>query len=407
MENALSARELYDRLQRGESLTVLDVRNRDEYETWHIDAENTAQTPYAEFMSAKVKDGIPDLADSLNLEEPVVAVCPRGEASDQVAEMLRESGIDARNLADGMDGWARVYVARELPTESEGDETVLQYERPSSGCLSYLVVSGGEAAVIDPLRAFADRYAEDACEFGAELKYAIDTHVHADHVSGLREVADATDAEAVLPEGARHRGLSFDAKLVVGDELAVGGLTLVAIHAPGHTSEMTLFRVGNTLFSADTLFLDGIGRPDLERETRRVSQRASGEGETESPSGETASNDPRPASDGANELAADLHETLHERVLTLPDETLVAPGHVHAETPRREDGTFTAQLDSVRESVPLLSLDREEFVARVADDLPPRPANYEDIVAVNLGEKSVDGETAFELELGPNNCAVQ
>ncbi|SIQ78573.1 Glyoxylase, beta-lactamase superfamily II [Haladaptatus litoreus] len=379
MEDALSARELYDRLQRGESVTVLDVRNRDEYETWHIDAENTVQTPYAEFMSAKVKDEISDLAESLDLEEPVLAVCPRGEASEQVAAMLRETGIDARNLADGMNGWARVYVARELPTESEDAETVLQYERPSSGCLSYLVVSDNEAAVIDPLRAFADRYAEDAREFGAELKYAIDTHVHADHVSGLREVADATDAEAILSEGARNRGLSFDAKLVEdGDELAVGEETLTAIHAPGHTSEMTLFRAENTLFSADTLFLDGIGRPDLEA-----------------------------GSDGASELADDLYDTLHERVLTLSDETLVAPGHVHAKTPLTEGGSFTAPLATVSESVSLLSLDRDEFVERVAGDLPPRPANYEDIVAVNLGTESVEEEAAFELELGPNNCAVQ
>ncbi len=380
MDDALSARELYDRLQRGESLTLLDVRNRDEFDAWHIDAPRTVQKPYAEFMSARVNDEVADLADSLDLEEPVVAVCPRGDASDQVAEMLREIDIEALNLDDGMNGWAAVYVAREIERRvGEIETTIYQYERPSSGCLSYLVVSNGEAVVIDPLRAFADRYAEDASELGGELRYAIDTHVHADHVSGIREVADATDAEAVLPEGARDRGLAFDAQFVAdGDEIAVGATALTAIHAPGHTSEMMLFRVGDVLFSADTLFLDGVGRPDLES-----------------------------GSDGAQELAGDLHETLHDRLLSLPDETTVAPGHVHAKTPRAEDGTYSERLATVRESIPLLSLDREEFVGQVADDLPPRPANYEDIVAVNLGRKSVEAETAFELELGPNNCAVQ
>ncbi|WP_458206026.1 MBL fold metallo-hydrolase [Haladaptatus sp. NG-SE-30] len=412
MADALSARELYDRLQRGDQVTVLDVRNRDEFETWHIDAPKTVQTPYAEFVSAKVRDEVPELAESLDLDdggEPVVAVCPRGEASEQVAELLRAAGIDAMNLDDGMEGWARVYVAREIGGSEGDEETVVQYDRPSSGCLSYLVVSDDEAAVIDPLRAFADRYAEDAEEHGADLRYAIDTHVHADHVSGIREVAEVTGAEPVLPTGTRERGLAFDATLVNdGDELAVGEATLTAIHAPGHTSEMTLFRLGATLFSADTLFLDGIGRPDLEHEARRVSERASGEGETpaESPSGETASNDPRAGADGASALADDLYDTLHDRVLALPDSTLVAPGHVHAETPRADDGTFTARLATVRESVPLLELDRERFVERVASELPPRPANYEEIVAVNLGETSVEEETAFELELGPNNCAV-
>ncbi|WP_435151983.1 MBL fold metallo-hydrolase [Haladaptatus sp. DFWS20] len=379
METALSARGLYDRLQRGDSLTILDVRNRDEFETWHIDAPRTVQTSYAEFMSAKVRDEIPGLTDSLDFEEPVVAVCPRGEASEQVAALLREVGIDAKNLADGMNGWARVYVAREIEGGEHGETTILQYERPSSGCLSYLVISGEEAFVIDPLRAFADRYVADARKLDAELDYAIDTHVHADHVSGLRDVADATDAEVVLPEGAQNRGLEFDATFVTdGDELEIGEATMTAIHAPGHTSEMMLFRLGNTLFSADTLFLDGIGRPDLES-----------------------------GSEGATELASKLYETLHERVLLLPDETVIAPGHVHSETSRGDDDTFTARLATVRESTPLLSLDRGEFVEQVAGTLPPRPANYEDIVAVNLGRKSVEEETAFELELGPNNCAVQ
>ncbi|WP_227355444.1 MBL fold metallo-hydrolase [Haladaptatus salinisoli] len=406
MADALSPAELYDRLRRGEPLTLLDVRNRDEFETWRIDAPETVQTPYAEFLSAKVRDGVPQLAESLDLEEPVVAVCPRGEASDRVADLLRDAGVDAVNLEGGMNGWARVYVAREI----EGsDETVVQYERPSSGCLSYLVVSGDEAAVVDPLRAFADRYVEDARERGAELRYAVDTHVHADHVSGIREVAEASEAEPVLPSGARERGLAFDAKPVEdGDELRVGETALTAVHAPGHTSEMTVYRLGNTLFSADTLFLDGVGRPDLEREARRASERADeGDGAPqESSSGEPASADPATGSAGASELAGDLYGTLHERLLALPETTIVAPGHVHVRTPRADDGTFTARLATVRESVPLLELDRERFVERVAGDLPPRPANYEEIVAVNLGRREVEEETAFELELGPNNCAV-
>ncbi|MFH5797715.1 MBL fold metallo-hydrolase [Haladaptatus sp. CMAA 1911] len=380
MADTLSPAGLYDRLQRGESLSILDVRNRDEFEEWHIDAPRTIQTPYAQFMSAKVRGEVPELAEEIGIDAasqdgPIVAVCPQGDASEAVTELLREEGYDVRNLEDGMEGWATVYVAREI---DGGSETTIQYERPSSGCLSYLVVSGSEAAVIDPLRSFADRYVHDAAERDADLRYAIDTHVHADHVSGLRAVAERSDAEPVLPAGATERGLAFDARLVEdGDELALGDATLTAIHAPGHTSEMTLFRLGDVLFSADTLFLDGIGRPDLEA-----------------------------GSDGARALADSLYGTLHDRVLSLPEETLVAPGHADSGTRRGNDGTITATLDAVRDAVPFLSLDRESFVARVADDLPPRPANYEEIVAVNLGRETVDTETAFELELGPNNCAV-
>ena len=380
MADALSPTELYDRLQRGESLSILDVRNRDEFEAWHIDAPRTVQRPYVEFMGAKVRGEIPELVESLGLDSadedgPVVAVCPQGDASERVAELLREEGLDVLNLEAGMEGWATVYVAREIDVDSG---TVVQYERPSSGCLSYLVISGDEAVVIDPLREFADRYVADADERGADLRYAIDTHVHADHVSGIRAVAERSEATPVLPVGAEERGLAFDATLVAdGDELELGDGTLTALHAPGHTSEMTLFRFDGVLFSADTLFLDGIGRPDLEA-----------------------------GSDGARSLADSLYATLHDRIRALPGETLVAPGHVRSGTPRASDGTFTDSLSAVCEAVSLLSLDRDEFVARVADDLPPRPANYEEIVSVNLGKETVDSETAFELELGPNNCAV-
>ncbi len=380
MADALSPTDLYDRLQRGDFLTVLDVRNRDEFEAWHIDAPRTRQRPYVEFMGAKVRGEISELVESLGLDTseeagPIVAVCPQGDASERVAELLRDEGLDVLNLEDGMDGWATVYIAREIGSQPE---TVVQYERPSSGCLSYLVSSGDEAAVIDPLRTFADRYVADAEVRGADLRYAIDTHVHADHISGIRAVAERSGATAVLPNGAEERGLAFDAVLVAdGDELELGEDALTALHAPGHTSEMTLFEFGDVLFSADTLFLDGIGRPDLEA-----------------------------GSDGASSLADSLYTSLHDRVCSLPGDTLVAPGHIHSETPRADDGTFTDSLSKVCDSVSLLSLDRDAFVARVADELPPRPANYEDIVSLNLGAETVDSETAFELELGPNNCAV-
>jgi len=90
----------------------------------------------------------------------------------------------------------------------------------------------------------------------------------------------------------------------------------------------------------------------------------------------------------------------------LPEDTLVTPGH-HAETvDPADDGTYTARLGELRERLPALKLDRETFVERIRGDIPPRPANFERIVAINLGTDSADDDTAFELELGPNNCAA-
>ena len=206
--DGLSPEELAEKLASGEQLSVLDVRDRDEFDTWHLEGEGVeaVQVPHVRFLQAKVQGTVPDLFADTALAEPVVAVCGRGEASGQVAGMFRDSGIDAVNLEGGMDAWGQVYLRREV-TGTSSPATVYQYERPSSGCLAYLVVEGDQAAVVDPLRAFADRYVTDAADLGADLQDAIDTHVHADHLSGIRAVAERTGATPVLPEGAASRGV--------------------------------------------------------------------------------------------------------------------------------------------------------------------------------------------------------
>ena len=384
-EEAITPEELQRRLDSSEPVTVLDTRNREEVEAWAIDgpAVERHQVPYAKFLSAKVTGGAADLLPE-DVVEPVIAVCPRGEASDEVAELLRGEGVDAVNLAGGMEGWARVYTARELPAAATGEATVVQYRRPSSGCLAYLVVSGAsgddgrEAAVIDPLRAFADRYAADARERGAELVYAVDTHVHADHVSGVREVAGATGAVPVMAEKAVERGVTFDVEPVAdGDRLAVGDATVGVHETPGHTTGMVSLRVGDTLLTGDTLFAPGVPRPDLQ------------EGDEAAPA-----------------YARELHRTLAERFERFGDDVLVAPGHFTPGQPPAEDGTYTARLGDLRESLSVFSLDREAFVERVLADAPPRPANFETVIATNLGRETLSAEDAFEVELGPNNCAA-
>ncbi|ELY77685.1 beta-lactamase [Natrinema gari JCM 14663] len=384
---------LPERLQSGDSMTVLDVRDRDEFERWHLtgDGIEAVQIPHMKFIQAQATGDVPDLVT--DLEEPILAVCGHGEASAHAVDLLRDAGIDAANLAGGMDAWADLYRVRELDVDAPA--RVLQYDRPSSGCLAYAIYSGGEAAVIDPLRAFADRYDADTTDRDAALTYAIDTHVHADHVSGVRALADRTDATAVVPDGATDRGLAFDAMTVEDgstnpashaqqdavDELRIGDVTLTVLATPGHTTESISLRLegGDSpiLFTGDTLFLEGVGRPDLER-----------------------------GDDGAAAAAGQLYETLRNRLLEYPDETTIAPGHYSDAADPHEDGAYAARLGALRDRLDALSMDEAAFVAHATSDLPPRPSNYERIVAANLGLEDVDADTAFELELGPNNCAV-
>ncbi|WP_323675035.1 MBL fold metallo-hydrolase [Halorubellus sp. PRR65] len=375
----VTPRVLADRVARGDDVTVLDLRDRDEVEAWRIAGPNVAveQVPYARFVQAQVTGDVADLV--ADVDEPVVVVCAVGEASAEVANALADAGVDATHLADGMEGWARLITAVEATTDAG---TLVQYDRPSSGCLSYLLVAGDEAVVVDPLRAFTDRYARDASERGASIVYAIDTHVHADHVSGVRAVARGTDAQPVLPEGARERGLTYGARpLAAGETLQFGDAELRAVGLPGHTSEMTGVEFGDVVLVGDSVFVDGVARPDLEAQLAADTDAA-----TEA-------------------LAERLHRTVTDTLASLAPGTRLFPGHREPGVARADDGTFSTTVEGVHRLLDVLGRDRDAFVDAVTAGSPP-PQNYERIIDVNLGREAVDDETAFELELGPNNCAV-
>lgn len=368
---------LKETLDAGEPVTILDTRARSEFDSWTIQggAVTAVNIPYFEFL-----DGVTDeLLQKVPDDDDLLVVCAKGDSSEFVAGLLDEAGYEATTLANGMQGWARLYEHTDITLNS--GTTVRQYRRPSSGCLGYLVHDGEKAVMVDPLRAFTGRYLDDAADLAVEIMAVLDTHVHADHVSGVRQLAEAADADIMLPGAALDRGLDYDADyetVADGDTIDVGGATVEAMHTPGHTSEMTACLIDRELvLTGDTLFVDGVARPDLE-------------------AGEEA----------APEAAAQLYETLQNRLLALPPETLVAGAHYSPSSDPRDDGAFVAPLGNIARDVEFLSVGNSEFVEAVLDDMPPRPVNYEEIIAINLGQRSATDEEAFELELGPNNCAA-
>ncbi len=369
---------LKDRIDAGEDLTLLDARMQSEYEEWHIDGESVTSinVPYFEFLDEEIDE---DVLDEIPADSEVTVLCAKGGASEYVAGTLAERGYDVDHLEDGMNGWASIYEAVEI-TDYNGAGTLLQYQRPSSGCLGYLLYDGGEAAIIDPLRAFTDRYLDDAEDLGVDLQYALDTHVHADHISGVREL-DNDGVEGVIPEAAVDRGVTYADQLTTaedGDSFELGDATIETVYTPGHTTGMTSYLVdGSLLATGDGLFIESVARPDLE------------EGD-----------------EGAPDAARMLYESLQERVLTLPDETLIGGAHFSDAAEPAADGTYTALIGELVANMDALTMDEDEFVELILSDMPPRPANYEEIIATNLGQNAVDDNEAFALELGPNNCAA-
>ena len=374
----ITAEELRKRMKEGDDITVIDTRKEGEYEKWKIEGESveSINVPYTEFVDEEVDD---EVLARIPGDRLVTAVCAKGKSSEFVAKVLAKRGYEVEHLDDGMEGWASIYEAVEVE-RYEGRGTLVQYQRPSSGCLAYMVYDEDEALVIDPLRFFADRYIEDAEKRGAELVYAIDTHIHADHISGVRAL-DERGVEGVVPEPAVARGVTYKDELTTvsdGDVLDVGGVEIEAVHTPGHTSGMTSYLVDDVfLATGDGLFVETVARPDLE------------EGD-----------------EGAPDAARQLHGSLQERILKLDGDVLVGGAHYSGSAEPAEDGTYTATLDELKERIGVLSMEREEFVETILADMPPRPANYKEIIAVNLGQEEADDEEAFTLELGPNNCAV-
>lgn len=359
--------ELADRLAQREQLTVLDVRLDAD---WPIEAESATllHVPAEDVLAAPA-------AVAERLQGPVAVVCNRGLKAEAVVGALRAAGADAQVVAGGMRGWIAALRAWPVEIGLDGVE-VVQVQRPGRGCLSYMVVSEGEAVVVDP--------APDAAFFtalaagrGARITQVIDTHIHADHLSGARALAEASGAKLRLSEPALERGLAYADQVVPigdGEEIELGATTLRVLALPGHTTDMTGIVVGErAVISGDSLFADGIARPDLQR------------------------GDPQ----GAEQMARLLHATLRERLLSLPGDVVLLPGHAH---PGVHDGAVAATLDEVRAAVPELAIDDPaEFAVELIAEMPARPANYEAIIAVNSGTHPFDPE----LESGGNSCATR
>ena len=308
---------------------------------------------------------------TLPADRPVVTVCGAGKTSQTAAAQLRARGYDARSLTGGMKAWSLAWNSAEIPLPIS-DTEIVQVRRTGKGCLSYLIGSQGEAAVIDPALD-PESYIELARHYGWVITHVLDTHVHADHLMRSRLLTERTGATLHLP--ATDRVAYPFAPLHDGDVVDIGNATVRILATPGHTPESVSYLLdGEALFTGDTLFLAGVGRPDLEASPEE-----------------------------ARERAHVLHRSL-VRLLALPPETIVLPGHTNA--PVAFDRTpLRGTLAEVRERVALLRQDEDAFVAAILARIPATPPNHHQIVALNEAGQLPDGDLT-DLEAGANRCAV-
>jgi hydroxyacylglutathione hydrolase len=228
-----------------------------------------------------------------------------------------------------------------------------------SGCLSYLIGCGqcGQAAVVDPARDRVDDYVALARRKGLTITDIVETHIHADHVSGNQALAASTGARIHLHPAAEP---AFPTTPIEdGSEIRVGNISLKMLHTPGHTPDSVSLLVSDLsrgpepwfVLTGDTLFIGDVGRPDF----------------------------------GGEQAAARLYRSLTTRLLTLPDSVEIYPAHGAGSSCGRAMSSKTASTIGFerRFNVALQAPDEEAFVRGLMAGLPAKPANFERIVARN------------------------
>jgi glyoxylase-like metal-dependent hydrolase (beta-lactamase superfamily II) len=339
---------------------LLDVRDVEEVSDWKIPGVHNIPLETLE-----------QRLDDVPRDEQLVVICAMGARAQQGAAILARHDIASAVLEGGMGAWASTYDT----VEGEfGGATVVQLRRRGKGCLSYVIGAGSDCVVIDPSLEL-EQYLDVAARHHWTITHVLDTHLHADHLSGARNLVAATGAHLWLNP---NDDFTFNFEPLSDGrsvELAPGvELKVSAVSVPGHTEGSTMYQLGHTaVFTGDTVFLESVGRPDL--------------------------------ADHAESFAHSLYRSLHERVLPLGDDIMVFPAHYGAVVTVKTNEFVAKPLGELRRTLPALALSESEFVAWAIANVKDRPPNYQHIVSINAGRENVDDESK-QLELGPNRCAV-
>ena len=239
----------------------------------------------------------------------------------------------------------------------------MKIEQIYTGCLAeaaYYIESNGEAVIIDPLRE-VQPYIKKAKDAGATIKYIFETHFHADFVSGHIDLAKQSGATIIYGPTAKT---TFDSHIATdGEEFKIGELTIRALHTPGHTPESTTYLLLDKdsqpycIFSGDTLFIGDVGRPDLVQK----------------------------GTQSMEEMAGTLYDSLHTKILGLPDNVLVYPAHGAGSAcgKHMSKETFDTLGNQKKVNYALNTASREDFISQVTAGILPPPQYFAKNAAIN------------------------
>ena len=411
--------DLKKKIDDGEDIYILDVRDPQEHKTWRVFYDRYDDTPLIPVDSLLSSDSLKNIPK----DKEVVTFCARGNRSMSAAQMLSAKGYNVKSMEGGLTGWNAVYDIAQIldagsppppgssSTTSPSSLMVWQIRRVSRGCMSYVIanLADKKAAVIDPTCEIDDYVSTIVNENNLKIIGMLDTHLHADHLSGNTKLAKKYGCDVYvsalepyeLNDFPNADGLNLKS-LKDGDKIGIGsGIVLDAVHTPGHTNGSVCFKLqidepkemgygedgiqkkngnpnsGKTyLFAGDTIFVDGVGRPDLHNK--------------------------------AEEFTRHLYNSYRQKILRMPEETIILPSHF---SERFEHGKpIYMTLKSIKENMDILSdtVSESEFTKSILSSIPSQqPMNYEKIVSINKGMVPCNLAGQGDLETGPNSCGIR
>jgi glyoxylase-like metal-dependent hydrolase (beta-lactamase superfamily II) len=362
----IDSKTLVSWLKNKKEFTILDVRSQNEREEWFI--------PESKYFNAydELKAGNLNALNNFKFDHknPVVTLCSRGKISLFAAEILANKGVETYSLEGGMNAWNTTYDTQEILFDKF---KVIQIRRVAKGCLSYIIGSKNEAIVIDS-SLNPSVYKEIANKENWQIKFVTDTHIHADYVTRTLELAKETNATHLFNANAK---VSYSFTAINDQEIIKLGETEIKVmFTEGHTLESTSFIFDNkAILTGDTLFVDGVGRPDLKAENAEVV------------------------------LKAKLLYNSLKKIIALNDEILVMPAHT-SKSIFIGQPFITDTLKDIKENIKSLRFEETEFIETIISKLPPTPPNYLTIAEINKSGNHADFILA-DLEAGANRCAIK
>jgi glyoxylase-like metal-dependent hydrolase (beta-lactamase superfamily II)/rhodanese-related sulfurtransferase len=364
-KRTVDAETLRTWLENNEPIFILDVRPPSQREEWQI--------PGSHYLDAykRLNEGDMSVLDEIEIPDntKVVTVCAAGRTSQIASDALNEKGVNAFSLEGGMKAWGKAWNVAQKQFQ---DFEVLQVRRTGKGCLSYIIFSNNEAIIIDASLP-AEVYEELVNQHELSVKYVIETHIHADHLSRSKQVADLLKAPLFLPIPNKVQFPS--SPITEKSSFTIGAITLTSLPTPGHTLESYSFYIANSiLITGDTLFTNGVGRPDLKADPEE-----------------------------SRVKAGLLYHSL-KKLLSVPENILILPAHTNKPVDF-DSALISTTIGEARENISLLNSNENDFINTLLAKIPATPANYLSIVEKNLTGNFSEFDSA-DLEAGANRCAI-